>query len=86
MRHAVPSISTPLGKHEFTIGGQHLESLEPLDHLRHQRNIQFFTRLGARGRQMPDRAESEGTFEIKLRPARAKQLTFPNAQREQQFD
>ena len=86
VRYAVPTISTPLGKHKLIVGGQHLESLKPLDYLRHQRNIQFFTCLGARGRQMPDRTESEVVLKIKLRPAGAEQFAFPNAQREQQFN
>ena len=86
MRHAVAVISTPLGKHKLAIGSHDLETLKPLDHLRHHRNIQFVTRLGARGRQMPDRAGSEVAFEIKLRPARADQFARANAQCEQQFD
>ncbi|MEJ0005985.1 MAG: hypothetical protein WDM77_06245 [Steroidobacteraceae bacterium] len=80
MRHAVPMIPTPFGKHELTVGRHHFESLKPLDHLRHQRNIQIFTRLGARGRQMPDRAGSEVTLEIKLSPARAEQFALANTQ------
>ena len=86
VRHAVSTISTPLGKHELTVGGHHLESLKPLDYLRHQRNIQFLTRLGARGRQMPDRSGSEITFKIELRSARAEQFALANAQCERQFD